>query len=163
MHLSQQSSSALLHAQQAGVADEVFFHFGIDGALRPQPRKGALGFLREFHGAADGRGSVTGGRLGFADFDFHQLGAGTDADIHAAGGDEFRLGDRLGGEQFQDGEKVFIGHFAEAGVEAADVAGRNATEAAEIGLGIAAALAVALDGSGKKTHKIAGLQTERNG
>ena len=74
-----------LHPQHFGVADEVLFEVGIDGALRPQPGEGFFGFAAQVNlfGQIGGR---CFSRLAIANANFDERGAGT-------GGDPFWLMD----------------------------------------------------------------------
>ena len=125
--------------------------------MAAQPREGALGLGAEFDVGKGVRGSRFEGRGWSAFFyaDLDEFGAGADADIVAARGDEFRLGLRIGGEDFEDGDKVFIREFGgDATEQAAEVAFGDAALPSEITLVHRAMFDATLQGDGKVAHGV---------
>ncbi len=143
-----------LHAGEFGVADEVFLEVGIEWALAAEPGEGAFGFgaeldLGRFRGLLPCSAEF--------DFDFDQVGAGcasgAGASVHAASGDDLGLGERVGGEGFQDGQEILVGDvWCFAAVQSADEAFRDAGGAGDIGLSHAAALGLAMKGGAEVGH-----------
>jgi hypothetical protein len=125
--------------------------------LAAEPGEGAFGFLSKLHL----RTEVFGGRSGFAgwgfDGDFDEVGAGAAGGgglgVLAAGSDEFGLGERVGGEDFEDGGEVLVGEVAGLGAEdAADVAAGEAGGPGDVGLVEVATLGLALEDDGEIAH-----------
>jgi hypothetical protein len=89
------SIASLPHSKHLGVADEVFLQFGIDRALAAQIGNRALGVATQFPVWKFIRFCFLGRHVAF-DADLDQFGPRVDAGIHAARGDEFSLGLRVG-------------------------------------------------------------------
>ena len=150
---------ALAHPRQFRVANQVFLEVGVERALTAQPGKRALGFGTEFNMRERCRGTSgeCRGRIGFLDTDLNQFRAQGVSDtclyIHAARDDEFRLGLRVGGEGFEQGDKVGVGQVARLAAEqTADVAARNAAGFGEVALVHRATFEAALKGDGEVAH-----------
>lgn len=145
----------LTHPGQFGVADQVLFEVRIQRTLASEPGERTLGFPREFD-LRKGRGGRRVGRDGdggFVDADVNEFGAGADAGVHAAGGDEFGLGLGVGGEGVEQRSEVGVGEFGElAAQEAAEVAAGDAALAGEVGLVHLASLQATLQGDAEVAH-----------
>lgn len=141
-----------LHAGEFGVADEMLLEIWIQWALAAEPSECALGF----GGKRDvwvGEGRLLGGVVRPFDADLDKInagragGAGAFPDVHATRGDKLGLGERVGGEGLQDGNKVCVGEFLGLAAEqAADEAFREAGTPGQVALVEAPTLGLALEG-----------------
>ena len=143
----------LFHARQASVADQVFLQVRVDRALAAEPGKGAFCFLAQANLLKFGFPGRRGGR----ELYFDQAGAGS-ADggglgVPAAGGDELGLGERVGGEDFEDGGEVLVGELVRlAAEEAADITTGQTGPPGNVALVELAALGLALEGNAEIAH-----------
>ena len=145
----------LLHARQAGVANQVPLQVRVEGALTAQPGESTLCLLtqmdlRKLHFAFLGR-------AGDFHFDFDQVGArrasGTSLGVHAAGGNQLGLGELVSGEDFQEGDEVLVRKLVGFSVEqAADVTLGEAAPPGEFALVELAALGLAMEGDAEIAH-----------
>lgn len=147
----------LLHACQAGVANQVVLQFGVEGALTAQPGESTLCLftqmnLRKLCLARFCRG-------GIPDLDLDQIGAGYAtrtghlASVHALSSDQVGLGLRVGGEDVEDGDNVLIGKTVGFTIdEAADETAREAALAADVALVEVVLFGLALEGNAEIAH-----------
>ena len=145
----------LLHAEEAGVANQVLLQGGVEGTLMAQPGKSTLGPLTQMDLRKLGFSLL--GRAGDFHFDFDQVGAraarGTGFGIQTAGGDQLGLGQLVGGEESQDGGEVLIGEFVGfTAKQPANIAAREAGPPGDVALIEMTALGLALEGSAEITH-----------
>jgi len=149
----------LFHAGQAGVANQMLFQIRVDRALAAQPGEGVFGLLTQMN-LLDGPPLLgplprrRRGRCLWFNADLDEVRARSDAGIHAAGGDQFGLGDLVGGKDFEDGDEVLVGEVVRLATEqTADVALGQATRPCEFALIQAAAFGQALEGGAEITHR----------
>ena len=146
----------LLHAGQFRVAHKVLLQLGINRALTAQPGKRALRLMTqfnmvEFSGARSWKFGA--GRVGFLDADLDQFRSRADAGIHAARGDEFGLGLRVGRKGFEQRGEIGVREFGElAAQEAADVAFGDAALFGEVALVHVATFEATLQGDAEVAH-----------
>jgi hypothetical protein len=143
----------LLHAGEFGVADQVLFEVGIEGALAAEPGEGAFCLLAEGDlGRLRVRLRCRGRGL---QFDFHKVGGsdvgGAGLCVHAAGGDEFGLD--WARKDAEEREKVVVGNVPLlAGENAREVAAGEGRHATYVGLIEAALLGEAREGDAQVAH-----------
>lgn len=144
----------LFHAGKAGVADEVFLEVGVERALAAQPGEGAFGLLGELN-----LREVAPRFIWRRTFDpnLDQISAecaeGGGLGVHATCSDELGLGERVGRENFDEGEKVFVRELVEfAAEQSADVALGDAATTGDVALSKAATLGLALEGDAEVAH-----------
>jgi hypothetical protein len=101
----------LFHAGEFGVANQVLLQVRVDRALTAKPGESAFGLVAQMNlfefGFLD--------RWGAFEFDFDEGGAwgagGCGLGVLTAGRDELGLGERVGGEDFQESGEVLIGEL----------------------------------------------------
>lgn len=143
-----------LHPHQLRVADKVALQLRVERTLAAQPRERFFCFMRQFHrGNAGGRTSEVGGLGTGFDGNLDLFGAGADANIHAARGDELGLRRWIGGKYFEQRDEVFIRQIVRIAAEqAADVAPRQAGLTGDVALIHLPALNAALECGAEVAH-----------
>ena len=130
----------------------MFLQLVVDGTLAAQPRKSTLGFMTQFNMRKFGR--YPGFRGGtFFDFYLNKIGAGADAGVHAARGNQFGLRDGVGGKGAEEGDEVGVGEFVRFAAEkAADVAAGKSGFAGQVALIHPASFDLSLESDFEVTH-----------
>ena len=148
-------AAELFHAGEFGVADEVFLEVRVEGALAAQPGEGAFCFLTQMN-LRKLRFSFVG-LAGALDFDFDQVGAGgakgAGLGVLTTGGNQLGLGERVGGEDFEDRVEVLIGKLVGVATEqAANITTGEAASAGDVALVELPPLGLTLEGDAEIAH-----------
>ena len=145
----------LPHAHQASIANQVLLQIRAEGALTSQPGKSSFGFLTQMNLRSLDLAFL--GWPGAFDFDFDQVGprsaSGACLGIHAAGRNQFGLGELVRRKDFEDGGKVLIGKLVGVTTEqAANITTGETAAAGDVALVELPPLGLALEGNAEVAH-----------